>query len=31
MSEKGYLFMLLVSFSVTDIPIPPPWILPEVE
>ena len=24
MSEKGYLFMLLVSFSVTDIPIPPP-------
>lgn len=24
MSEKGYFFMLLVSFSVTDIPIPPP-------
>ena len=23
MSEKGYFFMLLVSFSVTDIPIPP--------
>ncbi|SCQ19777.1 hypothetical protein TFUB22_00702 [Tannerella forsythia] len=23
MSEKGYFFMLLVSFSVADIPIPP--------